>query len=640
MLQELTIRNVALLEEVRVAFEPGFNVLTGETGAGKSIVIDAIGTVLGGRASTDVIRTGTERASVEAIFSLDGDDAETPLRLLLEELGLLDDVSDVDGTLILTREVNRVGRSVARINGRAVPVSTLAQVGAHLVDIHGQHEHLSLLRHGAQRELLDRFGGLMEARNAVADLVRGLRATRAELRSLQQDEREVARRIDLLSFQVEEIQQARLTPGEDERLAHERTRLANAVRLAELATAIYEVLSGGDGEQSSALDLLGSAARHLAQLTRIDAEMADHEQALIEATAHVEELGHTFRAYREAIEFAPERLEQVNERLDLIHTLQRKYGDTIEDVLAFGEPAAEELDALVNRGVRTEALERRVAELEHEISRAAGALSAQRAAAGERLARAVGAELRALGLGGRFEVALIQEPDAEGVPLDGRRLRFDESGVDTVEFRFGPNPGEPAKPVARTASGGELSRILLALKAVLSIADRTPTLIFDEVDTGIGGRNGQVVGEKLAQIAQQHQVLCVTHLPQVAAYGDSHFFIAKHVRDGRTATSVVPLDAAAAAHELAQMLGGTTASTLDQAHQLKQRACEWKQSRRVLGPTVAALGAQPAARNGRPEIAGLLPEEGVSPTTVLPRPRRKQARAVTQGDLSPRGVIT
>jgi DNA repair protein RecN (Recombination protein N) len=588
MLQELTIRNFALLEEVHLTFGPGLNVLTGETGAGKSIIIDAIGTVLGGRTTNDVVRTGTDRATVEAIFELTGDGApRESLRASLDDAGLLDD--DSADQLILAREVRRDGRSVARINGRAVPASVLAQIGAGLIDIHGQHEHLSLLRPEAQRDLLDHFGGLVPQRSALAASVHELRAVRAQLRAIQQDEREVARRIDLLSFQVEEIQNAKLSPGEDDALEQERNLLVNAERLAELASTIYERLAGGGGDEPAALDLLGGAARDLAHLTRIDPQMAAQEQLLVEASAQVEELARAFRAYREGIEFSPERLEEVNERLDQIRTLQRKYGETIEDVLAFGARVAAELDALVNREARTAELEDRAGRLEHEIGKAAGALSAARAAAGERLASAVGEELRALSLGGEFLVSLMRELDAGGVPVDGERLRFDESGVDIVEFRFAPNPGEPAKPVARTASGGELSRILLALKAVLSAADRTPTLIFDEVDTGIGGRSGGILGEKLAHLARRHQVLCVTHLPQIAAYGDSHFYISKHVRDGRTLTTVSPLDQEARAHELAQMLGGLTAHTLEQGRALQASAANWKAGAPAV--TVASVGA-------------------------------------------------
>ncbi|HXI18649.1 MAG TPA: AAA family ATPase, partial [Chloroflexota bacterium] len=353
MLQQLTIRNFALLEEVRLSFQGGLNVLTGETGAGKSIIIDAIGTVLGGRASSEVIRTGADRATVEAHFQLPEDGDAGPVGRLLEEHGLLIDASA--GSLSLAREISRTGRSVARVNGRVIPIATLTEIGGVLVDIHGQHEHLSLLRPGAQRDLLDQFGGLMTQRAEVAALVREIRSVQRELRSMQQDEREIARRIDLLSFQVEEIQATRLQPGEELQLEQERVRLANAGRLIELAAAAHEALAGGASiaggvsEGPSAVDLLGVAGRSLSQLLRIDGQLADQEALLIEATAQVEELAHALRRYQDAIEAAPDRLEQINERLDLVKTLQRKYGETVEEVLAFAETAGAELEGLVNR---------------------------------------------------------------------------------------------------------------------------------------------------------------------------------------------------------------------------------------------------------------------------------------------------
>lgn len=622
MLQELSIRNFALLEEMRLSFEAGLNVLTGETGAGKSIIIDAIGVVLGGRAATDVVRTGAERAIVEGVFTLPDEGAE-PVRALLEEGALTDDGDT--STLILAREIGRSGRSVARVNGRAVPVSTMAQIGAHLVDIHGQHEHLSLLRPGAQRDLLDRYGGLVTQRAAVATLVRELRSARAELRSMHQDEREIARRIDLLSFQVEEIQQAKLQPGEESALEQEQARLANAGRLAELATTVYAALAGTDADAPGAIDLLGSAGRSLTQLLRIDAELAEHEALLVEATAQIDELARAVRAYQDAIEFNPARLAQVAERLDLIHTLERKYGETVDDVLVFAERAAAELDSLVNREAHTAQLEAKANDLELRIASAAGALSQARELSGARLARAVGDEMRALSLRGAFEVAIEQDEvasGADGLPVDGRHLRFDESGFDVVEFRFAPNPGEPAKSVARTASGGELSRILLALKAVLSAADRTPTLIFDEVDAGIGGRNGQVIGEKLATIGRRHQVLCVTHLPHIAAYGDAHFYISKRVDAGRTTTMVWPLDEHSRTNELAQMLGGASPATLEQAREMTGHAREWKERE--------SKGAQTREPAGELAVAGQTITTAPAASTDRRKVRPRRGKDVSQ----------
>lgn len=612
MLQELTIRNFALLEYAQLRFGPGLTVLTGETGAGKSIIIDAIGCVLGGRASSDVVRAGTERAIVEAIFDLD---AETciAVRAILEDLGLADvlgevtDASDlaatghgqrdgVDSTLnvhttdlILHREIGRNGRSIARLNGRTIPAGTLAQVGAALIDIHGQHDHLSLLRAEAQRDLLDRYGGLLDQRASVTRQVRDLTNLRATRRALQQDEREVARRLDMLGYQVDEIARAELHSGEDEALSRERTRLASAGRLMELGQAVLARLTG-DSESNGATDLAARASRDLESLVRIDPDLAPAATTLAEAEAFLDDVAQTIRTYVDQIEFNPERQSEVEQRLELITSLQKKYGPTIEEILGYSERAEAEIADLVTRDARSQALDDEIASLETELGRDADALSVARHGAGVRLAAAIGTELRALSLKGAFETVLSRTPDDNGVPVgpDETRMRCDQGGIDTVAFHFAPNPGEPSKPVARTASGGELSRILLALKAVLSQVDHTPTLIFDEVDTGVGGRNAQVLGEKLAGLGTRHQVFCITHLPQVAAYGDGHYFLAKHVAEGRTSTEAIPLDLQGRAHELAQMLGGATPTTLAQATELLTRAEAWKQTDRLRHPSDVA----------------------------------------------------
>lgn len=586
VLRELTIRNFALLEVACLHFGTGLTVLTGETGAGKSIVIDAIGCVLGGRTSAEVVRAGTDRASVEAIFDLDKDAAET-VQVVLDSLGLADlfdsNESSSGADLVLAREVGKNGRSVARVNGRAVPASTLAQVGAHLIDIHGQHDHLSLLRADAQRDLLDRFGGLTDARRALADRWRELGALRATRRQMQADEREVARRLDVLGYQVEEIVQANLADGEDDALLRERARLANAGRLAELGATILGALAGGQDGDAAARDLVARAARDLDALARVDPDVTPTATTIAEASTLIDDAIHTITAYVESIEFNPVRQAEVERRLDQIGTLKYKYGATIADILVYADRARAELEELATRDARGHALDGQIAALEARIGVDAATLSESRAAAGEQLAAAIATELRALSLKGAFEAVLTRTPDPDGVPVppDGTRWRCDDAGIDTVAFHFAPNPGEPSRPVARTASGGELSRILLALKAVLSRVDRTPTLIFDEVDTGVGGRNAQVLGEKLSGLGDRHQVFCVTHLPQVAAYADGHVFLAKHVTEGRTSTEANALDEAGRVTELAQMLGGTTPATLAQARELVDRATTWKRMTRA-----------------------------------------------------------
>jgi DNA repair protein RecN (Recombination protein N) len=587
VLRELTIRNFALLEVACLHFGTGLTVLTGETGAGKSIVIDAIGCVLGGRTSAEIVRAGTDRAFVEAIFDLDPDTANI-VRTALDGLGIADlleanDESGVGMQLVLAREIAKTGRSVARINGRAVPASSLAQIGDHLIDIHGQHDHLSLLRADAQRDLLDRFGGHDRARRSLADQWRDLSTLRATRRQMQTDEREVARRLDMLGFQVEEITQANLIHGEDDALLRERARLANAGRLAELGATILGFLGGGEDGDLAARDLVARAARDLDALTRVDPDVAPTATSIAEASTLIDDAIHTITAYVDSIEFNPARQAEVERRLDQIGTLKYKYGATIVDILAYADRARAELEELATRDARGHALDSQIAVLEASIGSNAAALSQARVAVADRLAADIASELRALSLKGAFEALLTRAPDPDGVPTppDGARWRCDETGIDSVAFHFAPNPGEPSRPVARTASGGELSRILLALKAVLSRVDRTPTLIFDEIDTGVGGRNAQVLGEKLSGLGDRHQVFCVTHLPQVAAYADGHIFLAKHVTDGRTSTEANALDGEGRVTELAQMLGGTSQITLVQARELIDRATTWKRMTRV-----------------------------------------------------------
>jgi len=592
MLYELSIQHFALLEQVHLRLSPGFTVLTGETGAGKSILVDAIAMLLGGRASAEDVRHGADQARIEGVFVLPGEGAGRRLQTVLEAQGLWTG----EPLLVLAREIRRDGRSLARVNGRAVPVGTLAEIGRWLVDLHSQHEHLSLLRPEQQRDLLDRFGGLVGQRERLAAEVRRLRQAEDALRALQQDERELARRADLLRYQINEIEAARLTPGEEEGLLQERMRLLNAERLAALAGTLYELCSGGQAEQRSALELLGLAARALDQVARIDPGVKEQAAALAQATALVEELGAFFRAYRDRIEYSPTRLAEVEERLEVLRGLKRKYGEHVAAVLAFAEQARQELAALEQREERAAALAAEVVARREAVGQLASDLTRARAAAAAHLAERVRSELADLNLQAGFAVALRQVPASDGVPWCGplpaqverpaggpgaqqaapARWGCDEAGLDEVEFRIAPNPGEPLRPAARIASGGELARLMLALESILAAVHQTPTLIFDEIEGGMGGRSGHVLGEKLYAIAARggHQVLCVTHLPQIAAYADAHYFISKRVRaDGRTVTEVEPLDLHGRGEELAQMLGGTgeaATALLAQARQRRQ----------------------------------------------------------------------
>ncbi len=584
MLEELTIRDFAIIDRLTIHFGSGFNVLTGETGAGKSIIIDAVGALLGGRVTADAVRSGAPAARVEGIFTLDPDLlTNEALAGVMDEYGLRDnDLSDE--ALILTREINATGRTTARVNGRAVPVAVLAQIGSALVDIHGQSEHLSLLRVINHIELLDRFSGTLPLRAQVSTLVSELKEILQQAERLTQGRRDAARRLDLLNFQVEEITAAELREDEEEELTAERQVLSNAARLTELAvTARDALVEAGERGDRSVLDGLGVAMQALGDLARLDPSQGSFMEAVQEAYYTLEELGHSLTRYGTSIEADPARLTLIDDRLDLIHGLQRKYGATIAEVIAFGQAAAQERDELLHAEDRLAELQDETARLRERIGELAGEMSARRYAAATRLSTGIEGELADLNMArARFAVAITQTPSPDGVPAtatgpagDQRwgTWAYDERGIDRVEFLISPNPGEDLKPLARIASGGEMARLMLALKTMLSAVDRTGTLIFDEVDTGVGGRSGQVVGEKLRYLAEEHQVLCVTHLPQVAALGNDHFRIAKQTVEDRTRTDVCLLNAEERVEELAQMLGGTpvSAAARQAARELLQR---------------------------------------------------------------------
>lgn len=566
MLVEITITNLAIIDELALRFAPGFTVLTGETGAGKSIILDALGFLLGGRAQSELMRAGSDETRVEGIFTLDPISREL-IASLLEEIG----VTLEDDTLILARELHRAGRSTGRVNGRAVTGSTLQQIGDKLVDIHGQSEHLSLLRPKEHIDLLDRYGNLWEQRSEVAKRVRTLRKVRQELRDLQKDARETARKIDRLTFILEEIGDAKLKLGEEEELKAERDLLAHAETRATLADEAYSALYGGgasgEEEEKGALDLLNQAIQAVRGLEKYDAEIKATLDQAESAGALMDDLARTLRSYRDSIEFNPKRLEQIEERLDLIFRLKRKYGDTIEEVLKFAQTSQQELDAVTHSEERMNELREQDTHLVAEAGGLAEKLSQARHIAAEKLSREIEIELDDLGMAkAKFGVALNRVEDANGLVIGDKRYSFESNGIDKVEFLVSPNPGEPLKPLAKIASGGETSRLMLALKAVLGAADRTPTLIFDEIDQGIGGRIGGVVGKKLWGLTalhnssgqNSHQVICITHLPQIASYGDLHFHIRKAIVDDRTVTQAELLQDKKRIEELAGMLGSVT----------------------------------------------------------------------------------
>lgn len=575
MLTELHIENFAIIEKLDMDLTAGLIAFTGETGAGKSIIIDAVETILGGRAEAVQVRAGAERAVVEGVFQVPAD-SRPSIHAVLERESLLDDPDWVT----LSREVRLNGRNIARVNGRSVNTGLLRELGEYLVDVHGQSEHLSLLRVSQHLNLLDRYaaaGGdspLPAALEAYRKTYKRLQEVQRELEELRQEERDAARRSDMLSFQIKEIESARLNPEEEPLLREERNRLANAEALSKLAQQALVVLDDGAPEAPAAGDLLGSVSSILTSLARLDPtqeELSDSMQALAEG---VSDITHSLRLYLEGIEFNPRRLDQVEERLGLISSLKRKYGEDIPEILTFAENARLQLDRITHASERLEALAAERDQLLQRIGAEGEILSRHRHTAAIALEKGVEAELIDLHMSGaRFKVESTRQADPNGAPLpDGTRVAFSGTGLERIEFLIAPNPGEGFKPLARIASGGETSRLMLALKNILVQADRVPTLIFDEIDQGIGGRVGTIVGQKLWQLGRSHQVLCITHLPQLAAYGGQHFHVEKLIKGDRTITHIRRLEGVDRLTELAQMLGGTSESTLQSARELLETA--------------------------------------------------------------------
>ena len=557
MLQELSIHDFAIISDLTIKFGHGFNILTGETGAGKSIILDAVSLILGGRADTGHIRAGAQRAMVEAEFMLD-QKAKDALAPILTEHEI--ESEDTDSIIQISRELRENGRNVCRVNGLPTRTGVLRDIGDVLIGIHGQGQHLALLKPKAHLPLLDSFAGVTENRQALAKDVKNLRALEKERTNLKENEEALARRQDLLRFQVEEISTAGLEIGEDEKLKQERTKLGNVESLMNSATEIQALLTGletSDGEIISVSDMLGQAASASGNLAKLDETQNDLNSRLETALSEIDDIAASVRKYQDGLEHDPGRLTEIEERLDLINGLIRKYGHSIESVIETGEKGAVELEKIENSDKRLAELDSLIETGLKRIGRQAKQLSAKRKKAAEKLAKIVENELGDLKMTARFEVAFEQTEDPAGVYVDNKRLAFDRTGVDKVEFMISSNPGEPLKPMVKVASGGETARLMLALKTALAQVDSTPTLIFDEIDQGIGGRIGAVVGEKLWSLSGKagHQVICVTHLPQMAGFGDVHFKVNKLEAEGRTTTAVNKLEHHQRIEELADMLG-------------------------------------------------------------------------------------
>jgi DNA repair protein RecN (Recombination protein N) len=545
MLSELRIRNFALIDQLTLRLEGGLNVLTGETGAGKSIVVGALSLLLGERASSDVVRTGADRASVEGVFEVGG---RADVAKWLEERGFEAD----DDLLVLKREVAVEGRNRVWINASPATAALLGDLGGLLVSLHGQHEHQTLLRRDEQRAILDAFAGNHELVAAVARAHAELTRIRGQIQTLDQRRREAMQRADMLRFQVQEIEAAAVEAGEEERLSEEARRLTHAEELIGLAGSIGEAVASDAG---SAVGRLGSARRAIEQLVRIDASQAPLSELFDTAYYALEELGSRLEAYLLVVEHDPERLETVRRRQDLLFRLRSKYGPTLDDVLQTLETAKRELALVEDAAWELTELERRRDQASMELETRAAELTERREQAMQTLASEVNRILPELGMegGGLFIVRL---------PLD----RPGSSGAEEIEFRISLNRGFEPKPIAQVASGGELSRVMLALKTVLARLESVPTLVFDEVDAGIGGRVALHVGDKMRQIAGDHQVLAITHLPQIASRAHHHLLVSKQGGVERTSTSVVTLEADQRVREVARMLGGDPDSEASLTH--------------------------------------------------------------------------
>jgi DNA repair protein RecN (Recombination protein N) len=560
MLTTLRIKNLALVDDLTLELQPGSNAITGETGAGKSIIIGALNLVLGERADRALIRSGSDSCSVEAVF--DVKKLRVPLKSFLEENGL--ELCD-ENQLVLKRTFTVNGTNRQFVNGSATTLNVLATIGEWLVDMHGPHDHQSLLHPAKQLMILDAFGGLGNEREAFGKLVFRRAALEAEKSALVVDEKIYAQQLDLLRFQVKEISGAQLQPGEDESVEENFQRASNAAKLLQLSQAALDLL--GENE-NSLLAQAGAIGRTLQELQRVDSGATTLIELNSQAAGVWRELQSELSRYAEKVDVDPARLAELEERLNLIHSLKRKYGATLAEVIAFGDEAKIKLQSLESRDAELARLNSELEKLDAEISRAGKKLSDARRKVIPQLAKAVGKQLADLGFRqSKFDVAIktdlvgdevtsLKSKESQSLLTSSPTIK--QTGLDEIEFQFAPNLGEPAKPLRAIASSGEMARVMLALKTVLAAEDEIPVLIFDEVDANVGGETANAVGEKMKQIAAQRQVLCITHLPQVAAPADAHYVVTKLVKSGRTISEITLLDKKSRVTELARMLGGQT----------------------------------------------------------------------------------
>jgi DNA repair protein RecN (Recombination protein N) len=585
LLLELRVKDFGIIEDISWNLSQGLNVITGETGAGKSLVIDAIEALLSGKIEEENIRYGSDGTYIEGLFaipekkrSFDG------LQSLLEENGLASD----DGGLVISCELKRGGRSVIRINRRAVPRSLLSQIGSFLIDIHGQSDHLSLLNTDYHIDFLDSYAHTLDMRQKFASLYSELSQVESELESLIKSDKDASAQAGLLRFQADEIKQAKLREGEDAELERELKIISASEQLKASSYEVYSMLNGEDSTSSSipALEALNRAARIISRLAELDSSLKPELAMLESVLPEVEEVARSIHSYSENMEFDVVRLAEIEDRLELIRSLKRKYGQTIPDILAYLESVENKLGKFSNSVERIEELRKQTTLLRQELGKLGFELSKVRTQAAEKLVAQVNSELADLKMGQvKFDVSIVQKKSANGIPSpDGENYEFTKRGIDTVEFMASTNPGEPFKPLAKIASTGEISRFMLALKGAFSKTDNIPILVFDEIDIGVGGRCGEVIGEKLWSLAKGRQVICITHLPQIAVFADAHHAIRKNTDGSRASTTLESLSGEALTNELTMMLVGSQYSeaSVKSVKELMQKAQEWKKGQREL----------------------------------------------------------
>jgi len=547
MLTSLNIKNYALIDDLSLDFGDGFNVMTGETGAGKSIIVGALSMVLGERLADNIIRTGKEKAYVDATFNIS---SSSKLKDILERLGF-----ENDSQVILSREA-AAGKTQARVNGRTVTQNVLREISRNLIDIHGQHEHQSLLQVENHINLLDRLGGkeLLDLKGKVSANFGELQQTKEKLSALKRSAEEREKQIDFMKFQIKEIEEAGLRDGEEKELEQERSLLANAEKISE---KVAEITGALKRESGGIVDSLKSSLYDFKDITEMDRSASSIFEDYSEATYKLEEVSRELEAYKDKLMFDPKRLEEVEDRLDLIRQLKKKYGQSMDDINGFKDKTKNDLALLVNSDEEIGKLEDAVKRLSKEMLDMSLKLSVARKRTAKDAEQKAVEELEGLNMKNvKFKVDFRPAGSDNIINIDGKDHRYNENGIDDVEFLISPNPGEPLKPLAKIASGGEISRIMLALKTILIKADLIPTMIFDEIDVGIGGNTATSIGNKLAKLSRSHQVICITHLAQIASFADNHLFVDKAVKSGRTFVEVKELDKGGKVKEIARMVSG------------------------------------------------------------------------------------